>query len=77
MSTPQNNTLRTQQRCLVLERILQVMLFFDLFFLLTSLVMLFLGSMVENLPVNRQDLLRAALLFGSYGSISALCNCFG
>eukprot|EP00092_Neocalanus_flemingeri_P037770 GFUD01041118.1.p1 GENE.GFUD01041118.1~~GFUD01041118.1.p1 ORF type:complete len:227 (-),score=59.14 GFUD01041118.1:88-768(-) len=57
-------------------RILQVLLFCDIFCLITSAILFFLSSLSKDPPLNRSLLLQVSGLLGSYGSISAFCNCF-
>eukprot|EP00092_Neocalanus_flemingeri_P103543 GFUD01132527.1.p1 GENE.GFUD01132527.1~~GFUD01132527.1.p1 ORF type:complete len:244 (-),score=55.15 GFUD01132527.1:46-777(-) len=57
-------------------RILQLLLFCDIFCLITSGILFFLSSLSKDPPLNRSLLLQVSGFVGSYGSISAFCNCF-
>eukprot|EP00092_Neocalanus_flemingeri_P040765 GFUD01044381.1.p1 GENE.GFUD01044381.1~~GFUD01044381.1.p1 ORF type:complete len:233 (+),score=48.38 GFUD01044381.1:59-757(+) len=65
-------SLRIQQRTC---KILQVLLFCDVFSLtISSTILLILSSFSIDLPLDRKLLLKVCTLLGSYGSISFVCN---
>eukprot|EP00092_Neocalanus_flemingeri_P018376 GFUD01019887.1.p1 GENE.GFUD01019887.1~~GFUD01019887.1.p1 ORF type:complete len:240 (-),score=43.07 GFUD01019887.1:68-787(-) len=64
-------SLRIQRRTC---KILQVVLVFDVFCLLTSATLLISSCFSTDLPLDRRLLLKVGTLLGSYSSISVVCN---
>jgi len=58
-------------------KILQVLLFFDVFCIITSSILLLFSTLSSsvNIHLNKRLLLQVSTVFGIYGLISFICNC--
>ena len=62
------------------EKILIVLIFFDVFSVTTSFVLLFLGNVTQETIFNSDLLVSISIVLGIYGSLSIICNilaCYG
>ena len=75
MSVPSPELSPQQRIQQTTSRILQVLIFCDIFFLITSTILFFLASVSRDPPFNRSLLLNVSAVIGFYGSLSAICNC--